>query len=428
MAEKNVLIKKHNGLDWDNIYPVTKGNNVVLTSGGSVEDKFKQIEGGVTTSKNGLMLASDKSKLDGIAAGANNYTHPATHPASIISQDTSNRFVTDAEKTTWNSKASTAVATTGANGLMSSADKVALANNTGFGTTTGTPTAYTLALSPAPTALVAGLRFSFVAHTASGSNPTINPNGLGAKSILKPNGSAGKLSALGVYTVIYSGTSFILQGEGGENEGTAKAEDVLIGKTFQSAESPTLNVGALADGSGLTLPGVNTNSQEKFIRVRPSSIGGNTKGVVDLNTMFEVSIPTLLASNIKDGVIIAGVRGTYVAPLTRPRVWRVDDLYRDDEVVSSINAMDFGFTGRINGQTEDFIIRWQDGSGRWNEVPLDQGNNDIYAIKAEQEGLFIQGYDWRWKLINWSGKQPGTLIAEVRGDSMVFVKGDFIIT
>lgn len=33
------------------------------------------------------------------------YTHPSTHPASIIVQDASNRFVTDTEKSNWNSKA-----------------------------------------------------------------------------------------------------------------------------------------------------------------------------------------------------------------------------------------------------------------------------------------------------------------------------------
>jgi len=32
------------------------------------------------------------------------YTHPATHSPAIITQDTSNRFVTDAEKTSWNSR------------------------------------------------------------------------------------------------------------------------------------------------------------------------------------------------------------------------------------------------------------------------------------------------------------------------------------
>ena len=37
-------------------------------------------------------------------SGSNTYVHPATHPASIIEQDTNNRFVTDAEKSAWNSK------------------------------------------------------------------------------------------------------------------------------------------------------------------------------------------------------------------------------------------------------------------------------------------------------------------------------------
>ena len=32
----------------------------------------------------------------------NKYTHPSTHPATIITQDTTHRFVTDAEKTLWN--------------------------------------------------------------------------------------------------------------------------------------------------------------------------------------------------------------------------------------------------------------------------------------------------------------------------------------
>lgn len=77
----------------------------------------------VTQSANGLMSAADKKKLDGVAAGANNYQHPATHPASVIVQDSTHRFVSDAEKTTWNGKASTAVATRSANGLMSAADK-----------------------------------------------------------------------------------------------------------------------------------------------------------------------------------------------------------------------------------------------------------------------------------------------------------------
>lgn len=37
-----------------------------------------------TASAAGLMSSSDKSKLDSIAANANNYIHPASHPASMI--------------------------------------------------------------------------------------------------------------------------------------------------------------------------------------------------------------------------------------------------------------------------------------------------------------------------------------------------------
>ena len=64
----------------------------------------------VTTSVDGLMSSTDKTKLNGIATGANKYTHPSSHPPSIITQDSSNRFVTDAEKTAWNAKGSSNLA------------------------------------------------------------------------------------------------------------------------------------------------------------------------------------------------------------------------------------------------------------------------------------------------------------------------------
>lgn len=57
-----------------------------------------------TIEKDGLMSKEDKTKLDGIALKANNYIHPEKHPASIITQDTNNRFCTDTEKGIWNGK------------------------------------------------------------------------------------------------------------------------------------------------------------------------------------------------------------------------------------------------------------------------------------------------------------------------------------
>lgn len=61
-----------------------------------------------TASAAGLMAAVDKAKLDGVESGANRYSHPATHAASMISQDASHRFATDSEKAAWNAKAPTA--------------------------------------------------------------------------------------------------------------------------------------------------------------------------------------------------------------------------------------------------------------------------------------------------------------------------------
>ena len=80
----------------------------------------------VTQSANGLMTAADKKKLDGIASNANNYVHPDSHKATMITQDSTHRFVSDAQINEWNAKASTNVATVGSNGLMSATDKAKL--------------------------------------------------------------------------------------------------------------------------------------------------------------------------------------------------------------------------------------------------------------------------------------------------------------
>ena len=48
--------------------------------------------------------SAEKTKLAGIAENANNYTHPAKHEATIITEDETHRFVTDAEKEEWSGK------------------------------------------------------------------------------------------------------------------------------------------------------------------------------------------------------------------------------------------------------------------------------------------------------------------------------------
>jgi len=52
-----------------------------------------------TTSAHGLMTAADKTKLDGIASGANKYTHPASHSIDMITETTDKKVMTAAERT-----------------------------------------------------------------------------------------------------------------------------------------------------------------------------------------------------------------------------------------------------------------------------------------------------------------------------------------
>jgi hypothetical protein len=82
-----------------------------------------------TTAVAGFMSSTDKIKLDGVSTGATAYVHPANHPASIITQDASNRFVTDAEKTAWNAKIGS-VKTINGQSIVGSGDLVVAGSST----------------------------------------------------------------------------------------------------------------------------------------------------------------------------------------------------------------------------------------------------------------------------------------------------------
>lgn len=101
----------------------------------------------------------------------------------------------------------------------------------GYANTTGT-NAYSVTLNPKPTTLVAGLGVVIKVGNNATANCTLNVNGLGAKPIVDSGGKQVKnLKADSIYSLRYGGTSFILQGEGGEY-GTALASDVRNTKTI----------------------------------------------------------------------------------------------------------------------------------------------------------------------------------------------------
>jgi parallel beta-helix repeat protein len=64
---------------------------------------------------------AEKNKLAGIEDGANKYVHPSTHPASMITETSSKRFVSDTEKANWNAKETPSGAQAKADAALNSA-------------------------------------------------------------------------------------------------------------------------------------------------------------------------------------------------------------------------------------------------------------------------------------------------------------------
>lgn len=96
MAIHNIKMKKKNKTDWDILYPLTLASNVTANNGKTVQYELDTMfDKTATTTKNGAMSSTDKSKLDGIEANANRYVHP---------NNASTRHVTDAQISQWNDK------------------------------------------------------------------------------------------------------------------------------------------------------------------------------------------------------------------------------------------------------------------------------------------------------------------------------------
>ena len=79
-----------------------KNEGLMETLQAAIGNKVDKEDGKQLSDEN--YTSAEKTKLSGIADGANNYVHPAKHEATIITEDTTHRFVTDAEKTKWDAK------------------------------------------------------------------------------------------------------------------------------------------------------------------------------------------------------------------------------------------------------------------------------------------------------------------------------------
>ena len=81
---------------------ISENEGVVETLNAAIGNKVDKVAGKGLSEED--FTSAEKTKLAGIAANANNYTHPSSHSASMITQDSTHRFVSDTEKAKWDAK------------------------------------------------------------------------------------------------------------------------------------------------------------------------------------------------------------------------------------------------------------------------------------------------------------------------------------
>lgn len=187
------------------------------------------------TSSKKVMTSTERSKLAGIASGANKYVHPSKHSAGVITQDSSHRFVTDSEKSSWSSKADgkhthddryytesevnsklskidTSI-THIKNDVSSNKNKISDSTYKSAGGSTNS-----ISVSKTGFVLSTGHFVDFKARYTNTGNVNLLVNSYSYKDLKNADGtelSAGDIEANNYYRAIWNGSFFVLASKGG---------------------------------------------------------------------------------------------------------------------------------------------------------------------------------------------------------------------
>ena len=258
----------------------------MLDKWNTVSNKVDKVSGkGLSTND---FTAALLSKLNGIAEGANKYTHPASHPASMITEDSTHRFLTDFCKTItdWNSAA--------ANGFYMGNDA---ANAPSTGWYFGRVTAHN-----------ANYLYQEVYQFTASADARAVPKYIRVKS----NGAWGSWSNVTVAAAVPSNAKFTdtvyTHPNSGASAGTYKSVTVNAqghviggtnpttlsgyGITDAAAKSHTHNYAGSASAGGAA------SSAEKLSASRTISLTGDITGSASTNLSGNVSIATSLAGGV----------------------------------------------------------------------------------------------------------------------------------
>ncbi len=229
-----------------------------------------------------------------------------------------------------------------------------------YAAATGTANTYAVTLNPALTSYVEGTALAVKINISNTGAATININGLGTKSIVDSKGNAmtsGKLLAGSIYTIRYSGTNFIVQGEGAS--GNATASDLLSGKT------------ATVDAGEIT----GTMPNKGAYNITPGRVNKTIPAGYHNGSGLVYGDTDLIADNIRSGKDIFGVAGSLT------------------DGIDFHNAT-YGFVGGGTFSTGHRTVLDISGSGYLLSFMIDKDTGADIMIRIDGDSFFrIDGYD-----------------------------------
>lgn len=393
----NLGLKKPDGTDIVDITDLNGNMDILDTAVKAVQDHaadaVKHITAAERTSWNakastvaatasaaGLMAAVDKAKLDGVAAGANNYVHPnhtgdvtstgdgvtAIAPGVIVNADVNAAAAIDATKIGTGVVSNAEFGyldgvTSGIQGqLNGKSPTVDYVRQPAYSITSGTGAAYTVNLTPAPASLPEGFGITIVPNLVNTAGPTLNVNGLGAIPLKDQKGiayAAGKLLAGKPYMFRKVGTDFLADSAGGS--GNAVAGDIRAGKTAATDVGDVTGTLTVQTGGTVT-PG--PSAQVKAAGIYDTAI-----------TVAGVSVP---AASVLAGTTIAGTAGTM-------------PNRSNDQVASRVNYERVGRVA-VGFPTGGYVTNSGFGAGIASVAVEDSGLNPAY-VRSDVSILGMQG-------------------------------------
>lgn len=186
----------------------------------------------------------------------------------------------------------------------------------GYAATSGTATAYTVALTPAPTTLPDGFGITIVPHVANGANPTLKIGNLTAVPLKDQKGlafAAGKLQAGKPYAFRKVGSDFLADSGSGA-EGDAAASDLRLGKKATVASGDVIT-GTLAERTTTSIiPG--DNQQNFPSGIYPAfTVSAAQKNAVRGTTTVPANSTATVPLGFQVGLAALGFPGTGVTML-----------------------------------------------------------------------------------------------------------------